>query len=336
MAFKIIRNDITKVCADAIVNTANPKPIIGQGTDTAIYKACGQEELLAARQKIGVIERGKSAWTESYNLKKIGIKYIIHTVGICYEDGKHGETEILRSCYSSSLNLEKELGCKSVAIPLLATGNYSFPKELGLQIAVDEITNFLIKNEIDVTLVVYDRKSYLISEKLFSDIQSFIDENYTGENKIPLESSKDSKNIIPNSTKSEKESILFAEANKAKNSDLSQKNAKSITVNDFIKASAEELNFQNTLQKLIADRNLENSMIYKKAFVNKKFFSKIIGTKNYIPKKTTVMAFGLALKLNLDEYESFLASAGYAFMPSSKFDMIIKYCVINRTYRCKY
>ena len=123
MSFKILRNDITKVSADAIVNTANRLPVVGRGTDTSIYKAAGLELLLEARKKIGVIERGQSAWTQAYNLKEHGVKYIIHTSGDYYIDGNHGEKEILRSCYQTALVIASELKCKSVAIPLLASGH---------------------------------------------------------------------------------------------------------------------------------------------------------------------------------------------------------------------
>ncbi|MCQ2588292.1 MAG: macro domain-containing protein [Treponema sp.] len=363
MSFKIIRNDITKVSCDAIVNTANPMPVIGRGTDSAIYTAAGRDELLSARKQIGIIERGKSAWTEAFNLKSNGIRYIIHTVGVSYCDGKNGETDILRNCYSSSLNMAKELGCKSVAIPLLATGFYSFPKEIGLQIAIDEISRFLIENEIDVTLVVYDRKSYLISEKLFDDIQSFIDDNFSVHEKHSLcddmfavESScmgelfEEHREETLRRSKKRNETEIQLSKSCDINSDndasvhgiavtgvrpLKKTNRKKISpidVDAFITQSKTNLNFQNTLQQLIADRKLENSAVYTKALIDRKFFSKIISNKDYVPKKMTVMALGLALGLKLDEYENFLASAGYAFMPSSKFDLIIKYCVINEIY----
>lgn len=327
MSFKIIRNDITKVSADAIVNTANPLPVIGRGTDSSIYNAAGKQELLEARKKIGVIEPGKSAWTEAFNLKANGIKYIIHTVGTYYDDGKSGETDILRSCYSTSLNMAKELGCKSVAIPLLATGFYSFPKEIGLQIAIDEISRFLIENEIEVTLVVYDRKSYLISEKLFDDIQNFIDENLTEDEDFGT----DKCCSFEESDLATEEMVPMQGLQRiagSKDISMSREIAR-IDVDAFITQSTETLNFQNTLQKLIAERHLENATVYTKALIDRKFFSKIISNKDYVPKKMTVMALGLALELQLEEYESFLASAGYAFMPSSKFDVIIKYCVMN-------
>lgn len=304
MAFKILRNDITKVRADAIVNTANPLPAVGRGTDSTIYEAAGREQLLAERQKIGAIERGQSAWTPAFNLKKHGVKYIIHTIGVFYRDGNHGEKEILRSCYRTALKTAAELNCKSVAIPLLATGNYRFPKDLALQIAVDEISKFLLEHEVDVLLVVYDKESYKISEKLFDDVEDFLFDNldgYEGED--------------------DREFCLF-----------SSTEFTPIDVDAFIKISNEKLNFQNTLMQLIAERKLENATIYKKACIDKKFFSKIISNKDYVPKKHTVMALGLALELPLVEYEAFLASAGYAFMPSSKFDQIVKYCVINHIY----
>ena len=362
MSFKIERNDITKVHTDAIVNTANPLPRVGRGTDTAVYNAAGREELLKAREEIGVIEPGHSVSTKSFNLKKNGIKYIIHTVGCRYDADKPETVQNLRNCYSSSLKIAKDLGCKSVAIPLLATGFYGFPKELGLKIAVDEISSFLLENEIDVTLVVYDAKSYMISEKLFDDIQNFLDENLKGEedgvfgsfdeasmrrtlerhfdeeyseelnrtsfeNREPVE--------LNRAVTSACEPIIREPAhlkNRPKLKPFKARDISPIDVDAFIKQSGASLNFQNTLQQLIADRKLENATVYKKACIDKKFFSKIISNKDYVPKKQAVMALGLALELPLQEFEKFLASAGYAFMPSSKFDLIVKYCVMNQIY----
>ena len=340
MAFKILRNDITKVRADAIVNTANPMPVVGRGTDTAVYEAVGREKLLAARKEIGVIERGQSAWTPAFNLKKHGVKYIIHTIGVFYQDGNHGEKEILRSCYQTALKTAAELNCKSVAIPLLATGNYRFPKDLALQIAVDEISRFLLEHEVDVLLVVYDKESYKISEKLFDDVEDFLFDNldgYEGEDDRDLDffpstaitgapperlfAERELNNSLKAAGAVTLEPVLYAE-----------KEITPIDVDAFIRSSKDKLNFQNNLMQLIADRKLDNVTVYKKACIDKKFFSKIISNKDYVPKKHTVMALGLALELPLEEYESFLASAGYAFMPSSKFDMIVKFCVMNQIY----
>ena len=332
MAFKILRNDITKVRADAVVNTANPMPVIGRGTDSSIYEAAGREQLLEARRKIGVIERGQSIWTPSFNLRKHGVKYIIHTSGAIYRDGNHGEKDILRSCYQTALTIAAELNCKSVAIPLLASGNYRFPKDLALQIAVEEISRFLLEHEVDVFLVVYDAESYKISEKLFDDVEDFLSDNLDGyeveEEHIQY---KASYNTVIGSLSADR---IFEPARAVQSEPIlsEEKKIAPIDVDAFIRSSKDKLNFQNTLMHLIADRKVDNSVIYKKACIDKKFFSKIISNKDYVPKKRTVMALGLALELPLEEYERFLASAGYAFMPSSKFDLIIKYCVMNHIY----
>lgn len=405
MAFSIIRNDITKVTADAIINPANPQPVIGRGTDTSVYKAAGMTDLLAARQKIGAIEPGRSVWTESFHLSKRGVKYIIHTAGICYGDGSRGEEDILRSCYSTSLKMAVELKCKSVAIPLLATGSYGFPKELGFRVAVDEINAFLLDHDMDVILVVYDKESHLISEKLFNDVQDFLDVNleddYVEDSftvykvhsgrfsqefeciQSVLEDSDEwyedffdsddddsfeadfeqTGSLTENVTASNKEdkkdknhkkqnddlSVLFSgvqyvcadnlevhvntrKSTTTERHSVTGSNCSKAAIDDFISISGQSLNFQNTLQQLIAERNLENKTVYRKAFMDRKHFSKIISNKNYVPKKTAVMALGLALNLELEEFESFLKSAGYALMPSSRFDMIVKYFVVNSNY----
>ncbi|MBQ4362207.1 MAG: macro domain-containing protein [Lachnospiraceae bacterium] len=175
MPFRIIRNDITKVAADAIVNTANPRPVIGAGTDCAIYQAAGAQQLLAERRKIGNIPVGKAAVTSALNLPA---RYIIHTVGPKWVDGCSGEEAALRSCYSECLKLAESLDCESIAFPLLATGNYGFPKDLALKAATSVIYDFLMESDMMVYLVVFDRKAYDLSGKLFSDVHAYIDENY--------------------------------------------------------------------------------------------------------------------------------------------------------------
>lgn len=179
MSFQIIRNDITKVYAEAIVNTANPEPVIGGGTDSAIYEAAGAKELLAEREKIGEIKPGDAKATPAF---KLDAEYIIHTVGPIWEGGGANEYEILASCYRNSLNLAKELGCTSVAFPLISTGTYEFPRETALDIAIREIKTFLDNTEdMEVFLVVFDRDSFVLSGQLFDGVDAFIDENYVEE-----------------------------------------------------------------------------------------------------------------------------------------------------------
>ena len=177
MPFQIIRNDITKVKSDAIVNTANPRPVIGRGTDSAIYAAAGEELLLTERKRIGDIDPGCAVSTPAFNL---GAKYIIHTVGPAWVDGNHGERETLRSCYAESLALAAELSCKSIAFPMIATGVYGFPKDEALNIALSEIGKFLLTHEMKVTLVVFDRKAMELSKNLVGGITEYIDEHSVG------------------------------------------------------------------------------------------------------------------------------------------------------------
>ncbi len=183
MSFNIVRNDITKVSADAIVNTANPGPVYAGGTDAAVYAAAGAEALLEERKKIGDIAVGQSAVTPAFALNA---KYIIHTVGPEWTDGKHGEKDAVRDCYENSLKLAKELGCESIAFPLIATGVYGFPKDEALKIAVSVFSEFLLKEDMEITLVVFDKESFILSDKVFSGVDEYIDDNYV-ENRLDAE-----------------------------------------------------------------------------------------------------------------------------------------------------
>ena len=173
MPLNIIRNDISKVSADAIVNSANPEVAIGDGVDSTIYEAAGAEKLFAEREKIGPMKPGQAAATPAFDLDA---KYIIHTAGPVWRDGKHGEYEAVANCYREPLRIADELGCESIAFPLISTGNYGFPKDKALNIAISEISNFLFTHDMDVYLVVYDKESFVISGKAFADIKSYVEE----------------------------------------------------------------------------------------------------------------------------------------------------------------
>lgn len=347
MPFRIERNDITKVHTEAIVNTANPWPTIGSGTDAAVYTAAGVELLLAEREKIGIIERGQAAYTPAFRLLATnGIRYIIHTVGIKWKGGKKGEIEIMRNCYRNSLRIAKELNCKSLSIPLLATGNYGFPKETALNIALDEISQFLFETEMEVVLVVYDKESFKVSSKIFDGVQSFINENYIGK-KRDINNGSEIKPFISRSAAFRRqrdeeelhleEPILAAEEVELEGKperDSPEKEItpiQSISIDDFVSQNKGGLNFQDLLRKHIIDKGLDNPTVYKRSIIiDKKLFSKIIN--GHIPNKHSVMALGLALELSLEEYEIFLATANFALNPSDMFDTVVKYCVTQKIY----
>ena len=316
MPFRIIRNDITKVEADVIVNTANPYPMIGRGTDSAVYAAAGVEALLAEREKIGEIEPGGAAATPAFALKA---RYIIHTVGPSWEGGGSGEREILRACYRNTLALAAELKAESIAFPLIATGIYGFPKDEALSIALSEINRFLLAHEMDVILVVFDRKSFELSGRLAGKIEEYIDEHSVGQRR-----------------ESEYGDVWLdrlqnrggAAAGNGRPAAFPDEEGKSL---DEVLDDAGET-FQQRLLRLIRESGMDDVTVYKKANVDRKVFSSIRRNVNYRPKKRTAVAFAIALELDMPAMLDLLSRAEIAMSPSSKFDLIIRYFVTHRIY----
>ena len=339
MPFRIIRNDITKVKADAIVNTANPKPRIGRGTDSAIYAAAGEEQLLAARREIGDIAPGQAVRTDAFGLEA---KHIIHTVGPVWIDGEHGEREILRACYGNSLALADSLGCGSVAFPLIASGTYGFPKDEALQIALSEIQSFLLRHEMKVILAVFDRRALELSESLVGGIERYIDDHAADmlrkrerRRNAPGEPAR-RRAVRAEKTAAEEDVCLFSSLPAAADFDGAFPPAGALP--DMTGKSLEEVladageSFQQRLFKLIDERGLDDVTVYKKANIDRKVFSRIRCKPDYRPKKKTAVAFAIALELDMPQTADLLSRAGIAFSPSDTFDLIIAYFVTNKIY----
>lgn len=330
MPFEIVRNDIVKMQVDAIVNTANPFPEIGSGVDTAIHTAAGME-LLQARKKVGNIARGDAAITPAFDLTA---KYVIHTVGPIWEGGKAGEVECLRSCYQRSLEMALENGCTSIAFPLLATGNYGFPKDQALQIAVSTISNFLLRHDMMVYLVVFTDKAFTLSEKLFSAVQSYIDEHYVAE-KIEKEYYT---KALPTEALLERRMIRerrerLKEEKFSASLDIMPDFAvgcDSISLEELLEE--EEMTFSEALLDWLIRKDLKDSDVYKKANIDRKLFSKIRNNPDYKPKKNTAIALALAMELDREETKEFIGRAGYALTHSSKYDIIIEYFIRQKNY----
>ena len=330
MPFEIVRNDIVNMETDAIVNTANPKPIIGSGCDAGIHKAAGPQ-LLETRRKIGNLAVGEAALTPAFDLHA---KYVIHTVGPIWQDGDHGEETLLRQCYDRSLALALENGCTSIAFPLLATGNYGFPKPKALQIAVSAFSSFLLEHEMQIYLVVFSKDAYALSEKLFHSIESYIDENYVGKKAL------DEYGYDDRFAYRDRESTrLLSELQRQQRRrfDVLPPNA-TVASEDVPKGDLATLiketdaGFSETLLKLIDRTGKKDAEVYKKANVDRKLFSKIRNNPQYQPKKTTAVAFALALELSLPETREFIGRAGYALTHSSKFDIIVEYFIKQKNY----
>ena len=323
MPFQIVRNDITKMETDAIVNTANPLPLFGSGLDKAVYEAAGAYHLLKKRQEIGEVEPGNSFITEGYNLPA---KYIIHTVGIKWRGGENDEENIIRNCYKSIFALVKENDIDSLSIPLLATGNYKFPKKLALQIAISEIESFLKQNEIDLYLVVFDEESYSLSNEFYSDIDSYINDNYVEEKKeIEYEENK-------------LDQGLECSVSALKKPFSTQKNKESTSINSISERSLDDVvgNLDKTFMEMVfsfADKkDISDVDVQKRANLDRKAFSKLKCGTTKKPSKGTALALAIALELNLDETKDLLARAGYALSPCSRQDLIVQYFIEREAY----
>lgn len=313
MPLEIIRNDITRVKVDAIVNAANLSLLGGGGVDGAIHKAAGKELLEECRTLSGC-RVGEAKITKGY---KLPAKYVIHTVGPVWNGGKNNEEKLLEDCYKNSLNLAKDYELESIAFPLISTGIFGYPKDKALKIAISVIGDFLLENEMMVYLVVYDKDTFTLSEKLFSTIKQYIDDRYIEEHKERPRSRSKERYLLRESEQ------LFSPMQEPLKE--SKRN-----LDDVINLMDET--FSQMLLRLIDEKEMTDSETYKKANIDRKLFSKIRNDINYKPSKTTAIAFAIALKLNLDETKDLLLKAGFALSHSSKFDIIIEYFIDNGNY----
>ena len=341
MPFEIVRNDITKMKVDAIVNAANSSLLGGGGVDGAIHRAAGPE-LLEECRALGGCETGSAKITKGYRLP---CKYVIHTVGPIWQGGHKDEENQLISCYRASLYLAAQYQCESVAFPLISAGAYGYPKDQAIKAATDAIRDFLLKNDMMVYLVVFDRGSFAVSQKLYANIQAFIDDAYMGPDYEKTERLRRAKNIMPSIAQD------FAESEKAKNkakpfSIFSRKQKKEEALPDaapldhnFTPAPSldDYLNqidegFRDMLLRKIDEKHMTDAECYKKANIDRKLFNKIKNQADYKPSKSTVVALAIALRLPLDEIREMLMKAGFSFTHSSKFDLIIEYFISQGNY----
>ena len=323
MPLEIIRNDITKMAVDAIVNAAKDSLLGGGGVDGCIHRAAGPE-LLAECRTLGGCKTGDAKITKAYRLP---CKYVIHTVGPVWNGGEYGEREQLVSCYRTSLALAKEHRCETVAFPLISSGIFGYPKDQALRVAVDTIGEFLMENDMTVYIVIFDRTTYQIGSKLFADIAEYIDDHYVDEHTdFRRERLRGLNRLESKSMVCEEAAPDFTAAPCAP----SVMSAAPGSLDDML----DELDagFSETLLKLIDRTGKKDSEIYKKANVDRKLFSKIRNNPDYKPSKATAIAFAIALELDLEETKDFIARAGFALSRSSKFDVIIEYFIKQKNY----
>lgn len=364
MPFKIVRNDITKMNTEAIVNTANDHPTVGTGCDCAVYRAAGYDELLAYRQKeIGLVKEGDAFITPGFHLQA---KYIIHAVSPLYRDGMQGEEEKLRSCYRKSLAIAAEHGIKSISFPLISTGGFGYPREEGMRIAADEIHAFLLTHEMMIYLVVFDSGATRLGEHIYPGLEEYIDQNYVNqkygeEYDAGLgEAPEDGrfrgyddrtagrrlrrdvfKDAVPGAYMPMPGMAMPqaqpAEPKKKKLSGFKKKDKYEDALENLEDALAERMKhmsdtFPQYLMYLIELKGMESTEVYKRAIIDRKVFSKIRNNPDYHPKKITALCLCIGARLNLDESRDLLARAGYALSPCDKTDIIFSYFIEHEIY----
>lgn len=329
MPLEIVRNDITKMNVDAIVNAANSSLLGGGGVDGCIHRAAGPD-LLKECRTLGGCDTGSAKITKAY---KLPCKYVIHAVGPRWRDGQHGERDLLISCYRTSLELAKEAKCESVAFPLISSGIFGYPKDQALRVAIDTISAFLLENDMTVYIVIFDRAAFKISEKLFADITEYIDDRYVADH-------EDSFRERMRRLRAEEEADQLREMSvcdgmpfpmqKSMAPVAATASLKSKSLDEAIKQIDES--FSEMLLRKITERGMTDAECYKKANIDRKLFSKIRSDKLYRPSKPTALAFAIALELSLDETKDMLMKAGYALSHSNKFDIIIEYFIERGNY----
>lgn len=307
MPIQIVRNDITLMAADAIVNAANTSLLGGGGVDGCIHRAAGPE-LLAECRTLGGCPTGSAKVTKGYRLP---CKYVIHTVGPVWQGGGHGEQELLESCYRTSLALALEKGCETVAFPLISAGVYRYPKDQALQVAMETIGKFLLEHEMTVYIVIFDKASFQLGETLFADIAAYIDDHYVEEHTdLPSRSDRRYWDSLPQAA--------------------AMPMAAPRTLDELVDHLDES--FSQMLLRKIDEKGLTDAQCYKRANIDRKLFSKIRSDKLYRPSKPTVLAFAIALELPMEEVHQLLRTAGFALSRSNKFDVIVEYFLSQGQY----
>ena len=322
MPFTIVRQDITIMQVDVIVNAANTQLAMGGGVCGAIFRAAGASELQEACDRLAPIQTGDAVITPGFRLPA---RYIIHTAGPVYRDGKSGEAEQLRASYLNSLKRAVENQCESIAFPLISSGIYGYPKGEALQVASSAIQDFLSDHDLEVYLAVFDKASFVISEKLLGEVTQYIDEHY-------VEAHREKRRKLLDVESRLVREAVYSEYDGAKPSPVfKQSHAAPIKSLDDLIGNLDEP-FSTTLLRLIDAKGKTDVEVYKRANIDRKLFSKIRSGKGYMPSKRTAIALAVALELTLDETQDLLKRAGYALSHSQMFDVIVEYFIINGKY----
>lgn len=307
MPFQIIREDITRVKVDAIVNPTDEFYSHSGGTDKRIHDVAG-DELCIELRKHGCLSVGDALITSSFNMNNC--KYIIHTVGPVYVDSSYNKEKLLRRCYRKVLECALDNNIESIAMPLISSGSFGFPKKYALKLASDVITDFIYEHELDVYLLVYDKEAFDISNSLYRDIHDYLEDNG-----------------IYDEVRSYRPSMSFGFMSKPASLDEECNPDREFSFVDFV----EDESFNDCLRRIIREKNLIESDVYKRANLTKQAFNGIYN-EGKVPKKNNVLALCIGLRLNIDEADDFIEKAGYSFSNGNKHDYIVRYFIEHEIY----
>ena len=317
MPFTIIRQDITRMQVDAIVNAANTQLAMGGGVCGAIFRAAGPARLQAACDKVAPIQTGEAAITPGFDLPA---KYVIHATGPVYQQWNPAESaRLLRCAYRSSLELAEKNHCASIAFPLISSGIYGYPKDQALEVAVSAIQEFLADHDMEVYLVIFDRVSFAVGKELLGAVESYIDEHYVDAHPVSR------RNLLEVEYQAMDSAMMTPPPVQA-----APMAADPQALDDWMEQLDEP--FNTTLLRLIDAKGMSDIEVYKRANIDRKLFSKIRTGKGYTPSKRTILALAIALKLTLPETDDLLERAGYALSHSQKFDVIVEFFIVSGKY----
>lgn len=317
MPFHIVRQNITKMQVDAIVNAANTALQMGGGVCGAIFNAAGAQKMQTACDKLAPIQMGEAAVTPGFALPA---KYVIHAAGPAYHPSDRERCrKLLRSAYTESLKLAMKHRCKSISFPLISSGVYGYPKDESLEVARRAIEEFLDEQDMEVYLEVFDKSAFALSEALLGEVASYIDQHYVDSHQ------QQRRNLLP---------IEYEAMADDMPTPIMPMMAPSMAPGVALGNLMEHLDepFSDMLLKLIDAKGKTDVEVYKRANIDRKLFSKIRKGHGYTPKKPTVLALAIALELTLPETDDLLERAGYALSHASKFDVIVEYFIVNGRY----
>lgn len=354
MPFSIVRNDIARVHADVLVNAANTRLAEGGGVCGALFTAAGREQMRAACDAIGGCPTGSAVVTPAFNLPA---RWCVHAVGPIWRGGGHGEEAALRSCYQSMFARVAELGARSVAYPLISAGIYGYPAEAALAVARDETRAFLAEHDdIEVTLVVFDRSTVRLGSALEQEIREYIDDEYVAQSphvrrrgaELEREARWAAGAAAPAAAKPEAEdaesaarkvdffasSFMGDDAEESVPDGVAFRACSLATPVPTAGAAPTELEdllehldagFSETLLALIDQRGLVDAEVYHRANLSRQLFSKIRSNPAYRPTKPTAVALAMALELDVPATQDLLSRAGLTLSRTSKFDVIVRF-----------